>query len=499
MSNFNLEHEKNFLSSVIRHPTVLAECPHINERDFSPTNRVVFSALKACLVSGTEFSKYLLIDRLTSLNIKIADTIEPAVYIESLDRLGVIEKAGIGIAKELKRTTVRRELNEIGKKIQRATEKDEGKKATDLVGEVTGIFNEHVNLIQGTRENEPVDMYGTIRSFLSRDNLVSDKAIASPFATLNDLYGFFDVGSCYLYCSRMKIGKSTWWLSMGQQLAAQDKDDKLRILVLDTELELWENHSRSLSQISGVNEFRIRQGWYRKRADEVVKVEAATDLLEPLRKRVFHCFCGGMNLENIVSVARRWAFKNLLEGKRGMIVYDYFKLNSSADFKSKNPLFIQIGEKMDAFKNLSKELQVPVLCFAQTNRENVDSKGGEKQQNSAVIGGSDMLAQFSANVMLLEELTPEERAQLKQLGTDGATHSLREIACRQRGPCESGEDKLVKVIDDRTKKERYMKNYILYRFQQFHVTEVGTLRSVMEQNRITSVNVQDGNDKPHLL
>ncbi|MFA6432919.1 MAG: DnaB-like helicase C-terminal domain-containing protein [Candidatus Paceibacterota bacterium] len=504
MSLYKLEQEKQFLSAAIRHPAILAECP-LTERDFSPVNRVVFSALRACVASGVEFSHHLLIDRLASYGIKVAETIDPAIYVNALVGLGVVEKAGIGIAKELKRTSVRRELHEIGRKIQAATAQDvapgdnEPKKATELLAEVTGIFNEHVNIISGSKDDEPANLYGSIRSFLDIDNSFSSRAIASPWVVLNDLYGYFDAGSVWLIASRMKIGKSSLWLSLGQQLCAQDKDDELRILVLDTELTLQENQSRALAAASGVSEFRIRQGWYKKRKDERERVEAAADLLEPFNQRVQHIYVGGKDLNAIISLTRRWAFKNLTEGKRGLLVYDYIKLNSREDFRSKNPLFLQIGEKIDSIKNLSKELNIPAICFCQTNRENVETKGGEKQQNSSVIGGSDMLAQFSSVVLLLEELTPDERAAMNQLGKDDATHSLREIACRQRGPCELGEDRLVPIKAEKGSKIRYVKNYLLFNFSQFNVREVSTLKRVVERNTAMGINVQPVESKPDLL
>lgn len=486
-SLYSLELEKQFLSGTILAPSSRAETSYITPADLSTTNRVVLSAIDACLAGDTAFSTFLLVDRLASLGIKIADSIEPAAYIKALEGLAVGDKAVVGIAKQLKRTTIRRKLYEVGQRLMKATEKDDGKKAGEMVAEATAIFNGQVNILSGGDQKEPIDLYGTIRTFLTRDNSVSSRAIASPFPLFNDFYGYMDVGSVYLLCSRMKIGKSSWWLSMGQQLAEADSDDTLRILVLDTELEGWENHSRSLSAISGVSEFRIRQGWYRKRKDETEKVEAAADFLEPFKERVHHIYCGGMEMDEMCSVARRWAYKQLREGKRGLIVYDYLKLNSQADFQNDQSLSIRIGGKMDTLKRLSKELHVPVMAFAQTNRENVDSKGGARQQNSAVVGGSDMLAQFASNIYLLEELTPEERAAWGQLERGQATHSLREIACRQRGPCELGENKLVPYKDG--KATRYTKNYLLYSFDQFHVREVGTFRQIMERQQSLGIQV----------
>lgn len=498
-SVYHIEREKQFLSAAIAHPEILADCPQIRDRTFSPTNRMVFAALKAVVASSTDYSPFVLIDYLNSIGVKVGDTIEPALYVNALLGMSVNERAGIGMAKLLKQTEVRREINEIGRQIMELTSAEVPKgeseplKAGEMLRRATEVFNRHLNLIEGSKEHEPVDLYGTIRSFLERENDISAKAIASPWPLLNDLWGYMDVGSVWLIAARLKTGKSSIWLSMGQQLAAADVDDNLRILVLDTELEPWENQSRSLAAISGVSEFRIRQGWYKKRPEEKRKVDAAAEELEPLTQRVHHCFCGNMELDQILSVARRWAAKNLTEGKRGLIVYDYVKLSSQAEFGGKTPLFITIGGKMDAFKNLSKELHVPILTFAQTNRENVDTKAGERMQNSAVIGGSDMLAQFASVVLLLEELSPEEKEALNQLGPDDATHSLREIACRQRGPCELGEDRLVpvKVEDGKGKvKTRYVKNYLLYRFASFHVTEVGSYRKILERNASLGVKVQ---------
>ncbi len=494
---FNAELEANFLSAAIKTPLVLADCSRLTEADFGPTNRMVFSALKACAASGGDYSPFVLIDRLNSLNVKVADEIAPAAYINSLLMRGVNSEAAEGLAKELKRISIRREINKIGREIQELTARDikegdkEPMKAAELLAAATKIFNDQVNLIGGTDEEEPADLYGTIRSFLDIDDSFSARAVASPWSIFNDLYGFFDAGSVYLIASRMKIGKSSLWLSMGEQLARLDTNDELRILVLDTELELKENQARSLSAVSGVKEFRIRQGKYKKRKDELAKVNEAVDILEPLERRVSHKYVGGKSLEELLSIARRWAFKNLTEGKRGLIVYDYFKLNSVADFKSKNPLFINMGEKMNAFKNLSKELQVPILSFAQTNKENVDSKGGAKMQNSSVIGGSDMLAQFAANIYLLEEMTPEERAALNQLGQDDATHSLMEIACRQRGECEMGEDRLVEIPGPKGGKSRFVKNYLMFNFRSFNVREVGTLRSIIARNAAMGIKVQE--------
>lgn len=502
---FNIELEKQFLSAVIRHPAVLADCPQVTEKSFSVTNRCVFAAIRAMQASNQEVNEYTLVARLDGLNVKIGGELEPKNYIPALAMMGVGEHAAESIGKELVALEINREMWLVGQRISNLAsekvskyKKDGGfMRAGEVVNEATKIFNDKVNVLGGD-ERQPIDLYGTIESFLERDNSISDKAIALPFKIFTDLYGFLDAGTApTTICSRMKIGKSSLWLSSMREIAENDVNDNFRVLVLDTELSEWENQSRSLAAISGVKEFYIRQGWYKKNKEMRKKVEAAAAYLAPLTRRVEHFYCGGMDLHEIMSVCRRWGRKNLDDNKKGLIVYDYIKLNSMSDFSKASSLFVAFGEKIDALKNIGKELNVATLCFCQTNRENVDSKQGEKQQSTAVIGGSDMIAQFSSNVFLLEKLTEDERNDLGQLNPDGATHSLKILAERQQGPRELGEDRPVKTTvqnGPNRGKIKIASNYLLFRFDNFNVKEVGTLRLAMEKLAVLGASVQEGGE-----
>ena len=486
-SLFNPETEKPFIAAIIRKPELLADCPSITVSDFSPDiNRVVFSAIQACLASGAaDFSKFKLIDRLNSLGVgKLGGVIEPGPYINALELLVTSDKAAIGLAKEIKRTSIRRETFLIGQKICEIAKDDKEKKsATQIVSEATKAFNEHVNMLDGVQENEPVDMYGTIDDFIDRENPFAGRAVVPPWNYFTDWFGFWDGGTApHLVASRMKIGKSSFWLSTGLQLAKADKDDSLRILVLDTELSVAENQSRSLAQVSGLREFLIRQDLYKRDRHQRELVEAAADVLRPLTKRVSHHYCGHQDLNTIASVIRRWAFKNITDGKRGLIVYDYIKLMGN-DFRSQQVAHIQVASKMELLKNLCKELTLPCICFCQTNRENIETKAGDRMQNTGVIGGSDMLVQFCSNAYLLQELFPEERAALGQLGPNAATHSLKDIATRQWGENKYGEYKTVKYKDEKGK-DAYCKNYLLFNFHQYNVVEVGTFRQIWERSQV---------------
>lgn len=491
MSNLhNLELEKTLLSGLILHPEVRAEIPYITPLDLSATNRVVLSAIDACLSGDTPFSEFLLIDRLNSLGIRIADTIEPGLYVTALKGLSVGERAVVGIAKQLKNVSIRRSLHETGKRIVRVTEREEGKKAAELIAETTEIFNGQVNLMGANGEDEPEDLFGTVGDFLNHETVYDTRSIALPYKHFVDLYGALDLGVTVI-CSRMKVGKTTLWLSALRDLAGADKDDNFRALVLDTELTKEENQSRAVSAASGVKEYMIRHKLYRKYPEMVKKVQEAEKLLRPLAGRVVHKFIGGYDMAAIVSMARRWAFKTLRDGKRGVIVFDYLKLLSGADFSGKNPLHLTIGAKMEAMKNLAKELNVPILAFCQANRSGEDTKEGNRLQNTAIIGGSDMIAQFASSVFLLERLGPEERMSLCPDLSIRFTHRLIPMVTRTLGPDNLGKNRLVRYKDG--KRERWTDNCILFNFDSFNVSECSeapTLYDLVERMKVNGIQVQ---------
>lgn len=495
---FNKDAERVFLAALIKNPALRADTQFVQPNDLSPdANRVVLSAIDACIKSGVEVSVFSVADRLNSLGVKLGGILEPQTYLDSLSLVDVSDKAAIERAKEIKRTSVRRLSNQIGKKIQEATEKDEQKSATQIVEEITGIFNNQIGLIEGEGEDEPRDVYASMSGFVNTETNFDTRSLASPFPIYNDLYGYLNPGDIYTWIARFKVGKSSFALSMFQQMALLDKGNDLRVLILDTEMSLEETQSRIISSMSGVKEFYIRHKLYNtpKYRHLRPKVEEALDKMVPIWGKIDHLYIGGKSLDFQLSAARRWAQKHLRGSKRGLLALDYFKMNNSADFASKTSRDILLGSKVDAYKNLvKKELKIPMVAFGQANREGEDSKQGSRMSNGSVIGGSDMIGAFSSNIYILERLSPEERAALGQTTPDSATHSLKLIAPRQLGPNEMGLDCLVKYqeINSNTRKpvDKWCQNYILLSFNNFTFKEVGTFKDVYERSRALGIPIQ---------
>lgn len=495
-SLFHLEHEKQYLSALIRNPALRADTTHISERDFSETHRPIMGVIDAILATGgpDALNRFVVVERLNAMSLKIGHAIEPGVYINAISLIEVNDTAAIEIAKQLKRTTVRRELHDTCMRMAQRAADDSGerskKTALDLVAEATAAFNGKVNVLGGTGEEEPALLYGTIDAFLDRETLFETRSVATEFDLFNDWYGHLDPGSLFVLVSRSKVGKSTWLQSMLQQIAMADKEDSFRALILDTELSLEEVQARIISSLTQIPEFYIRHKHFKKSREMRDKVDAAREIIRPLFAKVSHVSISGKPLEEQLSISRRWYHKHIHgTNRKCLIALDYFKLGARQDFRSEKSLSITIGEKADEFKSLAKELNVPVFAFCQANREAEDTKAGGRLSNSSVVAGSDMITQFCSNAFLLERMSPEERIQFGLTDEKSPTHALKAIVTRQLGPNEKGRMGFVKYMDDRGK-PRYCENHLLYRFDKFFVTECGDLRGVVERNRISAVPVQ---------
>lgn len=485
--------ESNLLSALVRNPALLADIPQITEKDFGETNRPVWQMLKVCAAEGKELNKWVLIERMKASGMKLGGVLEPETYINALELRGVNDKAAIGVARELKRWTIRRELNAMGKRIEGLTAKDDPETtAVELVEQVTSTFNERVNLLGNNGEDEATDLYGTIPAFLDHgDSAFDTRSVPTPYPLYNDMYGFLDPGNIYVLAARPKGGKSTWVMSMLQQIAIADGAKNEFIgLILDTELTVDEVQCRAIASLTGIKEFYIRHKIYRKFPDMVSKVHKAREFIKPLFAKVHHVFVGGMSLEAQLSFTRRWVAKHVRGTKRCVVVLDYFKLNADSEFNSNQPRDIILGKKVNAYKNLAKELHIPVWALVQAGRENEDSKAGGRISNGNAIAGSDMISQFASNIYLFQRLSIEERLELNQISPDSATHNLIEIYTRQQGPDELEQRRLVKYPDPRTGKERYKENSLFYCLANFGVTEIGSLRDIVERNKIAGIDVQ---------
>ena len=497
MALYNLEHEKQVLSAIILAPGILSEISEINEKDFSTTNRVVFQAIQSIVSKGNSLNKFVLIETLKSLSIKIADSLEPAEYINALEMLAVPYKSGIEIAKELKKTSVRRELNQLGKEIQLFTDKDDGKKAIELVTEANSIFNKRINLLSSGHVDEPVDLFGSAEQYVrGLGEAPHIDGIKNPFELNRSLYGDLYRKSLQCLVARPKVGKSTWLMNIARRCAEQDEKNEFICLMLDSEMPSDQVMRRAISSISKVGDYFLRTGYWANNAEMKAKVESAFQTFAPLSKKIHHIYCGAQSIDQIISTIRRFHNKyvNFDKNKKFLVIYDYLKLSySDASDLQKTKDYLLVGQKIDKLKDLISELNCPLYIAAQANRKNEGRHESHKLMDGNVVGLSDEISKLSSTVSLLQKLSIE---QITMLGATDITHSLQCLYQRDAGP--NPDFELVKYQDEKGR-VKFSENCIFYRFNSFDIQEMCDLREIVKKNNIVNVDMTTGKLQNNLL
>jgi hypothetical protein len=164
-----------------------------------------------------------------------------------------------------------------------------------------------------------------------------------------------------------------------------------------------------------------------------------------------------------------------------VIIYDYIKLTGESD-KNKQEYQL-IGDKVNSLKQLSLELNVPILTACQLNRS---AENGV--DDSSAISQSDRLQWYASYVAIFRRKTVEEIA---EDGQEFGSHKMIPLATRFQGRDSQGHHDLVRIQDGRS--VRYQPNFISFNIANFNVQETGTLSEIV-QARALRPDLNDSED-----
>ena len=245
---------------------------------------------------------------------------------------------------------------------------------------------------------------------------------------------------------------------------------------------------RMVSALSGVGEYYLRTGFYRKNEEMTKKVRAIWPIIKEWTKTIDHIYVGGKKLDEILSIVRRWHGKNVgMEDKIDTIVaLDYIKLGAADDLSGPVKDYQLVGQKVDAHKQLATELQYHCLTAGQANRGNEGRDENKVISDGSVVGLSDQISQFASNIYLLQKLNMAQVAMFKDI----ASHSFIPLYTRNQGPESQGFNSLVKFEQDG--KTKYCENYLLFDFKNFDVKEITDFKTFVRKNEISDKNLDNG-------
>jgi replicative DNA helicase len=428
----NVEAEHCVLGSILIHPDVCDDITLIlrPEDFYDDANMLLFQHMLGLHEAGKKIDITLLVDLLQKKGdyekiggpthlARVTNSVPNAahaVYYANIVRTKSTYRSLINASTEILRDAYDEQgeaedmLGQAEQKIFEILERRGGNQIIDL----KDVLHDAMNRIEARRRGEHTE--GTV---------------FTGFSELDTMTGGLHNGELIVLAARPSMGKTAFALNIAENIAV---DQRVPVLFMSLEMSAIELVDRLLSSKARVESHRMRGGTLRQ--EDMEKLVAASDNIydAPL----FVDDAPGRRVVEISAAARRIKRK---EGRLGLIVIDYLQLIEPDN--PNDPRQEQVAKMSRRLKAMSKEIQVPILCLAQLNRQ-AESTAGNLPRLSH-LRESGAIEQDADVVMFVHReeyyLSHEERERKKNEG-DAVIGAAQIIVAKQRaGP--TGEAHLI--------------------------------------------------------
>ena len=473
--------ERHVLSGAIKNPETFAEIDSlISEKDFYfKIHEVIFKLVREKLIKGETVDQVILSQKIQNLGVSFNDISDIPAYVESVCFIKPSKKAAVEAASELKKLSVKRELCTTLEKAKSTVSKSGNKDLDKIVAEADALYNS--TALKFDLNDAPKNIFANLKEQIidRANNPVDDTGLKTPFPEFNRMYGGLRSGNLYAIASRPGQGKSSFLMSLGVNVS---RINNCHVLYLDTEMSNAEQQFRLAASLSGVPLWYLETGKWKTNDEYREKVEESFSKFND--SKFYHFEAGNKDVDEIISVIRRWHLQRIKKDEKCMIIYDYVKM--TGERVGQNWAEHQaIGDKIDKLKKISEEINAPLFTAIQLNRsgENQNRRGSDIVDDSSAISLSDRLQWFASFVAIFRRKT------LDEIASDGeqfGTHKLVPTKTRFQGQDAAGHQDLVRrrveeiVRGEPTTVERWCLNFLNFNIDNFNVVEQGSLRDIVE-------------------
>ena len=275
----------------------------------------------------------------------------------------------------------------------------------EIIAKAEKPLQDYVAKLSLESNNEPEAIDEGIDEYVDYLIKNQDKAIGvSSGFTIYDacIGGGFRRGSVSVIGARAKTGKSFLGINIASHIAGKLG---FHILNVDTEMQKQDHVNRTLGILSGVGITEIENGKFCQDQQKKQKVFVAKEKLKAFNSKYKRVNVAGKGIDEIISIMRRWVKKSVgydgVNTDNCLIIFDYLKIMEAAEIQNIKEYQL-LGIHMTALHNFSKEMNVPILCFTQLNRD------GISKTSSGVISGSDRIVWFCSSFSIFKKKEQEE-------------------------------------------------------------------------------------------
>ncbi|MBP86509.1 MAG: replicative DNA helicase [Planctomycetaceae bacterium] len=186
--------------------------------------------------------------------------------------------------------------------------------------------------------------------------------VESGFTDMDALLGGLHNSELVILAARPSMGKTAFAMNIAEHVSMRQQVPTLFVSLEMSSIELAD---RMLCSVAQVNGHRLRNGTI-SNEDRARLIKKAGEVSQaPL----FVDDSPSRTVTEIAAASRRIKRR---EGRLGLVVIDYLQLIEPDN--QKDPRQEQVAKIARRLKGLARELEVPVLCLAQLNRQAEDSK-----------------------------------------------------------------------------------------------------------------------------
>jgi replicative DNA helicase len=353
----SIEAEQAVLGSILLLPEVCDEVALIlRPADFyDDANQRIYGHLLEMHESGKRIDPMLLVESLKSAG--VYEAIGGAGYLAELGHCVPTAAHAEYYAEIVKQKAMLRSLILAGTDIIR-----EAYDPTVDARQLIGRAEEKVFAIQESRASGDL---ATIREVLDESlrridaRMQHDHArggLETGFDDYDDLTGGMHNSELIILAARPSMGKTALAMNMAEHVALRCRQT---VLFVSLEMSAVELGDRLLCSAARVNSKRLRNGTITNAERELLVETAAEISLAPL----FVDDTPSRNMTEIAATARRLKRRERL----AVVVIDYLQLIEPDN--PKDPRQEQVSRIARRLKGLARELEIPVLCLAQLNRQ----------------------------------------------------------------------------------------------------------------------------------
>ena len=365
----NLEAERAILGSVLLLPEVFDEVALIiRARDFyDDANRIIYEHLLQMHDGGQQIDPMLLVEQLRSAD--QYETIGGAAYLAEVGQQVPTAAHAEYYARIVADKSVLRALIHAGTDILH-----DAYDPTADTREMLSKAEEKVFGILESRSSGEVKVISEVlQESLDRIDGRMDQqhafgGLETGFDDFDQMTGGLQNSELVILAARPSMGKTALAMNMAEHIACRSRSP---VLFVSLEMSVLELGDRLLCSVAEVNGHRLRNGTIT--TDERRKlVQTAAEISQ---SPLYIDDSPSRTMTEISANARRLKRRENLS----LIVIDYLQLIDPDN--ARDPRQEQVAKIARRLKGLARELEVPVLCLAQLNRQ-VEAGSDKKPQLS---------------------------------------------------------------------------------------------------------------------